>query len=440
MVLMVLASAAAVQTANAQLLTGRYEDSQNGYSFEIPSGWEALDYGETVMATPSTIVTTPAENALFMSASIVSPAHKFASAAECDISARYISRDGMVLKETEVECPPSPFEAQEEFKNLAVELNTVSRQYHYEEGKWRWENEYTNEQMVAIIDQFIPKYQDGIDRLAELEISPVHQEAKDLALKSFQAELDSHRHFRNYLLTGDEEEKERSDALLQDSFEYSIQHDDVAAATRLYSIQLDQSPVRVKEYLLGLDDERLLLIRMVATTYSQFERYLPEFEQAVSTLSVQSWIDVREAERNALGLNQHVRTVNVGEEEKTIDIFTSSTITDFRVDEEMKAVSFTVDGPDDTEGTTMLAISRVLEGPYVVTIDGTEVGKENLQVVYDDVDGEIVISVSYSPSVHEILISGTRVVPEFPIPVIAALAAAIGVVAALGRFRPEFRM
>ena len=45
------------------------------------------------------------------------------------------------------------------------------------------------------------------------------------------------------------------------------------------------------------------------------------------------------------------------------------------------------------------------------------------------------ISVSYSHSSHDIAITGTTVVPEFPLAMIGAVAGIIGVVAVLGRTR-----
>jgi hypothetical protein len=74
----------------------------------------------------------------------------------------------------------------------------------------------------------------------------------------------------------------------------------------------------------------------------------------------------------------------------------------------------------------------VLEGPYTVTIDGQvttdfEVANEG------SVDA--VMTISYGHSEREVTITGTQVVPEFPVVALGAVAAAIGAVTILGRTR-----
>jgi hypothetical protein len=131
------------------------------------------------------------------------------------------------------------------------------------------------------------------------------------------------------------------------------------------------------------------------------------------------------------------QAVSIAGENVNVDLRTNSTISAFALDEENKRVTFTVDGGTGTDGTTEISIGRVLEGPYTVTIDGQ--ATTNVQES-TSASGEAMLTISYTHSTHDVAVTGTNVVPEFPIAAIAAIAAVIGVVAVVGRtslFRPK---
>jgi hypothetical protein len=73
----------------------------------------------------------------------------------------------------------------------------------------------------------------------------------------------------------------------------------------------------------------------------------------------------------------------------------------------------------------------VLEGPYAVTIDG-QVASD---VKVTQAAGESIIRISYGDSAGEVVITGTNVVPEFPLSLIAVIAAVLGAVILVGRSR-----
>jgi hypothetical protein len=122
-------------------------------------------------------------------------------------------------------------------------------------------------------------------------------------------------------------------------------------------------------------------------------------------------------------------SVQVGESTIQVDANSSSTISEFSLDEANKRVTFQVDGETGTRGTTELTIGRILEGPYTVTIDG--------QVVTDfevsEVSGESILTLDYDHSVQDVTIAGTNVVPEFPLATIGLLVAMIGIGIVLAR-------
>jgi predicted secreted protein with PEFG-CTERM motif len=67
-----------------------------------------------------------------------------------------------------------------------------------------------------------------------------------------------------------------------------------------------------------------------------------------------------------------------------------------------------------------------LAGPYAVTIDG-QLAKDYVM------EDEQTMRLSLLSGSHDISISGTQVVPEFPIALIGLIVAMVGIVAIIGR-------
>ena len=108
--------------------------------------------------------------------------------------------------------------------SIAFDSISLTQEYQGEEGKWG-NNQYDNKTMIAIVDKYLPKYQELIDRAKALDTPERYTNAKDLLIKSMQAEKDSNEHFRNYLATGDAAEREKSDDLFNQAFAYSGSYD-----------------------------------------------------------------------------------------------------------------------------------------------------------------------------------------------------------------------
>jgi hypothetical protein len=113
-----------------------------------------------------------------------------------------------------------------------------------------------------------------------------------------------------------------------------------------------------------------------------------------------------------------------------VDVKTSSTITNFILDEKSKRLSFRVEGESGTAGSTEMSIGRILEGPYSVTIDGKVTTDFE---VSNGAEGVATIKISYTHSVHSITITGVNVMPEFPL--LIGLVAASGLAAIIATTR-----
>jgi hypothetical protein len=116
-------------------------------------------------------------------------------------------------------------------------------------------------------------------------------------------------------------------------------------------------------------------------------------------------------------------TVIVGTSAFEVYVLTNSTESDFNFNQSLMRISFSVTGPDGTVGFCNVIIPKELlwlESPsdvWVVLIDGetaTDLGTtENVTHTF--------LYFTYTHSLHNIIIRGTGVVPEFPTAIVAPL-------------------
>lgn len=191
-------------------------------------------------------------------------------------------------------------------------------------------------------------------------------------------------------------------------------------------------------------EQQYIVVMYMAPT-AEFAADEAAFDATVQTLTVEGAIDttgsggIPDGDGGAvIGLTALTRTVVIADANVDIDIRTNSTIGQLELDAETNSVSFTVDGETGTSGTTEISIGEMLEGPYTVTIDGQTTS--NFQVTNEGTL-DAVMTISYTHSVHDVEVTGTSVVPEFPVVLIGVIAAVVGIVAILGRTRlvPGYR-
>jgi hypothetical protein len=95
-----------------------------------------------------------------------------------------------------------------------------------------------------------------------------------------------------------------------------------------------------------------------------------------------------------------------------VEVESTSEVSGFSLDEAKRMLSFRVEGVEGTDGSTSLPIGEILEGPYVISIDGLNMN--DYEVMTDPITNGDRITIRYPHSIHEIEITGTKVVPEFP--------------------------
>ena len=213
----------------------------------------------------------------------------------------------------------------------------------------------------------------------------------------------------------------------------AVSNVNVAGVTALQSVvecTFDGKAMKSKTVMIDAGAKWVMASFMGAT--AEYDQNVGKFDSSITTLQVNGAVNSGGVPGGSIEviLTPVVKTVMIAGANVNVDLKSSSTISEFSLDESNKRLSFKVDGQTGTEGTTEITIGKVLEGPYTVTIDGaaTTDFKETKTA-----SGEAMLTISYTHSTHNVAITGTSVVPEFPIVAIGAIAAIVGLVAVLSR-------
>lgn len=110
------------------------------------------------------------------------------------------------------------------FEQIIIDVNALTREYQTEEGKWL-AKEYDNATMISVIDQYMPRYQALIDKAQSLDTPERYKTAQGYLVSAIESEMQSNKHFRNYLATGDQSEYDKSSAMLSKSLADSARAD-----------------------------------------------------------------------------------------------------------------------------------------------------------------------------------------------------------------------
>jgi hypothetical protein len=108
------------------------------------------------------------------------------------------------------------------YEMLINDSHLLTQSYQKEIGKWQ-SKQYDNKTMISLTDNYLPKLQKLVNRAEALQpITEKYLQAKDLYIKSLQYEIESYKHFRTFLITGNNTEDDISTQLLSNVLEYEI--------------------------------------------------------------------------------------------------------------------------------------------------------------------------------------------------------------------------
>jgi len=108
------------------------------------------------------------------------------------------------------------------FQGIVDETGLLAHDYDAQVQKWQ-RGELSNETMASVTGTYLPRYQELLNRINDLQTPTGYENVTNLYAKSIESELESNTYFRNYLLTGNTTENEASQQSLSDAFRYEME-------------------------------------------------------------------------------------------------------------------------------------------------------------------------------------------------------------------------
>jgi hypothetical protein len=130
--------------------------------------------------------------------------------------------------------------------------------------------------------------------------------------------------------------------------------------------------------------------------------------------------------------------VNAEGKNFSVEVASNSTVSDLQFKQQDKKVSFVIEGETGTRGVTQITIPKaLLSGEMMVSIDGNAIPPESSDVVaIADTEEGLTLEINYHHSEHTIEVSGTNVIPEFPLAMVVmagAISSVVVTVSIMGR-------
>ena len=128
-----------------------------------------------------------------------------------------------------------------------------------------------------------------------------------------------------------------------------------------------------------------------------------------------------------------------GGEEFKVDIASNSTVSNVQFKQSEKMVTFKAEGETGTRGVTQVTVPKaMLSGEMLVMIDGKAVASDSDDVIVtSDTSTETTYEINYHHSEHDVSVTGTNVVPEFPLATLVMASAVGSIVAVLAIARKK---
>ena len=194
----------------------------------------------------------------------------------------------------------------------------------------------------------------------------------------------------------------------------------------------DGTTSKMKMTIAETTDERIIVMYM--SPVADFDTDVAKYDAAVDSLQINGAIDATLGAMPPGGgstggeMVSSTMPVMVAGESIGVAVQSASTISTFELNEASKSLSFIADGSGDK---TVVSVGKVLNGPYSVTVDGVTTQAAEAT----DSSGVKTLTVPHTSGAHQISITGTQVVPEFPVAVIGVLGALIAIISVVGRTR-----
>ena len=107
---------------------------------------------------------------------------------------------------------------------IAFDAIALTQEYQQVEERWL-NNPQDNSTVTSTFEQYQLRYQQLVDRAEALDTPDRYKIAKGYLIEAIELEMQSNQHFYNYVISGDDSEKEKADELASQSLASSAEYD-----------------------------------------------------------------------------------------------------------------------------------------------------------------------------------------------------------------------
>lgn len=183
-----------------------------------------------------------------------------------------------------------------------------------------------------------------------------------------------------------------------------------------------------------MTDKNVVLLLFSADS-SVFDKNVGEFMESLHSLKVDKPASLKETFAVLYHLVDNLHEVQANGTIVDLNLSSNAKISNVNFDEGQKRLSFRMEGVgNETSSMTSVSVDKLLKGPYVVTLDGQKLTDG---IVIDDGDNGTIQLQAPNTGAHEITITGTNVVPEFPFAMLALTAGMASLIIIFGRIRTK---
>ena len=194
-----------------------------------------------------------------------------------------------------------------------------------------------------------------------------------------------------------------------------------------------QGAFKLASYVFMTDKNVVLLL--FSADSSVFDKNVGEFMESLHSLKVDKPASLKETFAVLYHLVDNLHQVQANGTIVDLNLSSNAKISNVNFDEEQKRLSFRMEGGgNETSSMTSVSVDKLLAGPYVVTLDGQELTDG---IVIDDGDNGTIQLQAPNTGAHEITITGTNVVPEFPFAMLALTAGMASLIIIFGRIQTK---
>ena len=113
----------------------------------------------------------------------------------------------------------------ERLNNFVSKSQELTKTYQDEIGNWKMKI-HDNLTMASITDVYLPRFEELVNKAKNLTVPKGYENIKSSFIQSLESEINSYKHFKNYLISGNKSEDQTSIDYLSLAYQYEKVYSD----------------------------------------------------------------------------------------------------------------------------------------------------------------------------------------------------------------------